>query len=471
MAPGRSRSAASCARARTWSRSASATSTCASGSTPAHAHTELADAYLRHGLHRAVVSLEQPAAVRVTLASIDQRNWRGAAAVRILRWPQPAPDAPPDQRLLGFHGARQGQRAAGAKRSRLVARGDRAHARGRGAFRGGERHAGAGRKPNTSAAPSSSTCCTSSPMAAGPPNRRRRISPRSDDSTGEARAAVLRALNEFNLAAGMGPEVPRAEQRALLDTAVASRCSARRSSSKRTNCTPTRSPRCLRAAFANDVLGDFERAAPVYRDSSRARARARGDKLFEVRATQNLAFIARRQGNMAQAVAMCDELLPLIERDRNPDLYATLVEQSRFRAHRARRFRPRADAAHRGAGAVFRARRRGPDGARARGAGGDPVPQRQRRARAGHHRKRAAAVRTCARPGRLRFGACASRAMRRPSSVSTTLRSNTCAAPSDRDKQRHHHRADARAHRRRIARARQPARRRTAVVAGAADEE
>ena len=41
------------------------------------------------------------------------------------------------------------------------------------------------------------------------------------DATGAARAAVLRALNEFNIAAGMGAEVPRAEQRALLDTAVA----------------------------------------------------------------------------------------------------------------------------------------------------------------------------------------------------------------------------------------------------------
>jgi hypothetical protein len=35
-------------------------------------HTELADAYLRHGLHRAVVSLEKPAVVRVTLASTDR---------------------------------------------------------------------------------------------------------------------------------------------------------------------------------------------------------------------------------------------------------------------------------------------------------------------------------------------------------------------------------------------------------------
>ncbi len=53
--------------------------------------TELADAYLRHGLHRAVVSLARPDAIRITLSNVDQRSWRGAAAVRILRWPPPAP--------------------------------------------------------------------------------------------------------------------------------------------------------------------------------------------------------------------------------------------------------------------------------------------------------------------------------------------------------------------------------------------
>src|SRR5688572_13239919 len=65
-------------------------------------HAELGDAYLRHGLHRTVVSLQAPAALRLTLNSIDQRSWRGAAAVRILRWPRPADGAPEDQRLLGY---------------------------------------------------------------------------------------------------------------------------------------------------------------------------------------------------------------------------------------------------------------------------------------------------------------------------------------------------------------------------------
>src|SRR4051812_13301130 len=57
--------------------------------------TALADAYLRHGIHRTVVSLEGPATLRLTLASIDQRSWSGAAGLRILRWPQKNPQAPP----------------------------------------------------------------------------------------------------------------------------------------------------------------------------------------------------------------------------------------------------------------------------------------------------------------------------------------------------------------------------------------
>ena len=285
-------------------------------------HTELADAYLRHGLHRAVVSLEQPAVVRVTLASTDQRNWRGAAAVRILRWPQPSPDAPPDQRLLGF--------LALGKANALLAKSD--HASWRAAIAPMREAAAHFAAANDMQALAESEYQRSAvelnllyEFADG---RRTAESAQAhfatmDDSTGEARAAVLRALNELNLAAGMGPEVLRKEQRAMLDSAVSRLQRAQvffEANELHTDALAALLASCIR----ENVLGEFERAAPVYR-SVRARARARGDKLFEVRATQSLASIARRQGNMAQSVAMLDELLPLIDRDRTPDLYATLV--------------------------------------------------------------------------------------------------------------------------------------------------
>ena len=72
------------------------------------------------------------------------------------------------------------------------------------------------------------------------------------------------------------------------------------------------------------MLGDYERCVPVYQ-AVRVRANARRDKVFEVRATRTSRPLAVRQGNAAQSVEMFDAVLPLIERDRNPDLYATLI--------------------------------------------------------------------------------------------------------------------------------------------------
>lgn len=88
------------------------------------ARTELADAFLRHGVHRMVVSLPERSRFEVTLVSTDQREWKGAAAVRILRWPASEPDAEPDHRLLGFRALGEGsavaaQDNAGAWRSAL----------------------------------------------------------------------------------------------------------------------------------------------------------------------------------------------------------------------------------------------------------------------------------------------------------------------------------------------------------------
>ena len=52
----------------------------------------------------------------------------------------------------------------------------------------------------------------------------------------------------------------------------------------------------------------------------------RDDKVFEVRATQNLAAASPCGGATPRnPSAMFDAVLPLIERDRNPDLYATLI--------------------------------------------------------------------------------------------------------------------------------------------------
>jgi CHAT domain-containing protein/tetratricopeptide (TPR) repeat protein len=285
-------------------------------------HTDLADAYQRHGLHRTVVSLAQPAAIQFTLASVDQRNWRGAAAVRILRWPESGPDAPPDPRLLGY--------VAIGKADALIARADSASWRASilPLRQAAAYFAAANDMQALAEAEYKRSAVELNLLFEFTAGRRSAESAQAhfaaaDDETGEARAALLRALNEFSIASGMGADVPRAEQLALLDAAVLRTQQAQlwfEAHGLETDAIAAMYASCIR----EQVLGEYERAAPVYR-AIRARARARGDKFFEVRATRNLAAIAARQGKVAQSVAMLDEVLPLIDRDRNPHMYAMLI--------------------------------------------------------------------------------------------------------------------------------------------------
>ena len=285
-------------------------------------HTELADAYLRHGLHRTVVSLEQPASVRILVSSVDQRAWRGAAAVRILRWPRPTADSPIDERLLGYMALGIG--------NELIANSDSASWR-------------AAISPLRQAAAHFEAVNDLQALAETEYQRGyvefnllfefqdgRRSAESSQahfiaagDETGAARAAVLRALNEFNIATGMGADVSRLEQRALLDAAVARTQRAQAyfdAHELYSDAMNAMLVGCIREL----VLGDYEPCVPVYQ-AIRVRANLRHDRVFEVRAVQNLAAAAVRRGNAAQSVEMFDAVLPLIERDRNPDLYATLI--------------------------------------------------------------------------------------------------------------------------------------------------
>jgi len=285
-------------------------------------HIELADAYLRHGLHRTVVSLDEPAAVQITLSSVDQRTWRGAAAVRILHWPRPSADAPLDERLLGY--------MALGKANELVAKTDSASWRASiQPFRQAAAHFETANDLQTLAETEYQRGSVEFNLLYDFEDGRRTAESAqahfhaAGDETGAARAAVLRALNEFNVAGSMGPEVPRAEQRALLDLAVTRVKRAQtyfESHELYTDALNALNVSCIR----EHVLGDYDATVPVYHEI-RTRARARGDKLMEARATQNLAVIAMRQGNVAQSVEMFEAVLPLIERDRNPDLYATLI--------------------------------------------------------------------------------------------------------------------------------------------------
>jgi len=285
-------------------------------------HTELGDAYLRHGLHRTVVSLGAPARLVVTLISIDQRTWKGAAAVRILRWPKSAPDAEPDHRLLGFRALGEGNALAAQDNAaawRAALRPLREAARQfqaandtqslaeaeyqRGYLEYNLLHDyGAGRRTAGSA--------MAHFRSAG-------------DTVGAQRSAMLLGLAEFSIAGGMGPEVPRSEQRVLLNTAARRMTEAQaffEAADMQTDALAALGWSRIR----EDVLGRYEENVAVH-EAIRRRARARGDQYSEAIATQELGYIAQRRGDTVRAAALYESVLPYIERNRNPEMYATLL--------------------------------------------------------------------------------------------------------------------------------------------------
>jgi CHAT domain-containing protein len=274
--------------------------------------TELADACLRHGVHRTVVSLAAPARLRFTLDSIDQRGWKGAAAVRVLRWPNGAPDVPEDERLRGFRA--QGEANAliardnvQAWRAALAALNEAArHFQAANDLQGlAEAEYQRGWLERTllfefDASRRTAAAALAHFRAAG-------------DPVGAQRAAVLLGLDEFSIASGLGPNVPHAERRALLENAARRVAGAQAFFEARDM-----------QSDALAALGAAGRDNVAVFETLRSRARLRDDRYFEVVAAENLGALARRRGDVARAAALYEGVLSLIDRDRNPELYAAL---------------------------------------------------------------------------------------------------------------------------------------------------
>ena len=228
------------------------------------------------------------------------------------------------------------------------------------------------------------------------------------DVLGAQRAAMLLACAEFALAGGHGSA--GAARRATRAARYRHRrdCARRRRSSSRTTCRATRCTRSTASRIREDRSSGAARTARWSIEAIRRRARARGDRFFEVSRRSSLAAIAQRKGDVVRAAALYESVLPMIERERNPELYAALAGRSRRRADRARRIRSRAGAALRGARVVRRARRRQP----ARRASWRRSPPSSSAAATSSARSDTiesalAAVRALARPGRPRIGAAA----------------------------------------------------------------
>jgi CHAT domain-containing protein/tetratricopeptide (TPR) repeat protein len=284
--------------------------------------TELADAYLRHGLHRTVVSLDAPATVRITLDSVDQRTWRGAAGLRILRWPDIQAGSDADHRLMGFKALGQA--------SALVARTDKESWRAAvKPYREAALHFDEARDARSQADAEYQLGWVELFLLYEPEDARRTAESAQqhyaavNDETGEHRAAMLRGLAEAGIAAAMPPEVPRTEQRQVLDRAVGRFERARRYFAAHEMHTDEINA-LNRTAIRPQLLGDFDACAAVYREALNL-ALARKDRFFEAGFSSNLGYVAMRKGDAAKASGLYEQALPLIERDRNPDLYATII--------------------------------------------------------------------------------------------------------------------------------------------------
>jgi CHAT domain-containing protein/tetratricopeptide (TPR) repeat protein len=281
-------------------------------------HTDLGDAYLRHGLHRAVVSLDVPATLQLTLASIDQRSWHGSAGVRILRWPKAPSDSAPDERLLGFMELGKG--------NALVGKGTRdAWLAAVGPMREAAEHFRRANDPRSLAEAEYQLGWVEFDLLLDFDDARRSGEASFahfravDDELWAQRANLLVALAETQLAS----ERKGGEREMRFAEVTRRLVEAQQYFEEHEEVTDA-----LRAlnlqAMPDAIRGRNDRVAAIYQ-VIRRRAHARGDRFFEAGAIQNLAYIANRNGEMARAASMFESVLPLIERDRNPDLYATIV--------------------------------------------------------------------------------------------------------------------------------------------------
>jgi CHAT domain-containing protein/tetratricopeptide (TPR) repeat protein len=279
---------------------------------------DLADAYLRHGLHRTVVSLDEPRPVRISLTNAEHHSWRGGAAIRILRWPKAAPGGAPDRRLAGFIALGEG--------NELVARGTPEDWRAAiEPLRRAATHFRDARDLRSlaetdyqrgnvefdllldfQAARASALSAIAGYRLVG-------------DNLGAARANLLLGLAEVNLAGDKAPQ----ELRAKLEVAHAYFLDALRYFEAEGHVTDAMHARNL-SAIRDMRLGNYPVIEKIY-EEIRTRALARGDVYFEISVTQNLAFVTSRRGDLARAVAMYQSVLPKIDRENQANLYATVA--------------------------------------------------------------------------------------------------------------------------------------------------
>jgi CHAT domain-containing protein/tetratricopeptide (TPR) repeat protein len=292
----------------------------------AGARVEIEDAVPRHGLHAQVASLASTGDLRIELRSVDHRTKHGTVMLRAARWRR-AVDVTPGERELGYaaFGLAGTQTAAGTRESWAkaaallneavahfeLARDDRARAQAQYTLG----HLQYLLIDDRQAAIRAAEAATESYE-------------NIDDDVGTHNAATLRAASELEIASGMNAGTQRAAQRALYDAADRRLSEAVEFFTQRgmpVNAEYAVNMRGVRAVY----LGEHEEAAKFLALAIEM-ARANEDVREEVTSLANLAWVHYRLGFVAEAAREYSQLLPLVERDRQPILFGAILNNYGF---------------------------------------------------------------------------------------------------------------------------------------------
>ncbi len=287
---------------------------------------ELADHVPRHGLHARVVRVTAPTRLLVELRSADNSKKVGQGLVSISRWSRPASDEPGEleRGFVAFGIA--GEQTALKEPEANARAADKLHeaaahfdAAGDDAARAQANYTLAnlqylGREEFTAAIRATEAA--------------RDAYESGDDQIGVQNSLTLRAAAELEFAAGMNAGTQRAEQAALYD--AADRRLALAADFFSSHAAP------VRAAYAVNMrgigklyTGDYEAAGGFFAQALEM-SRVNRDVREQAKSLSNLAWVHNRLGYIAQAAEEYEALLPMVERDRQPAQYASVLTNYGF---------------------------------------------------------------------------------------------------------------------------------------------
>ena len=284
------------------------------------------DTVPRHGLHAAVVSVSTSTGVSVELRSTDHRTKRGTATLKVARWQRAATDSPGEReqgyKAFGLAGEQTALKTkdSWAKAAALLNEAA-AHFETAGDDAGQAQsqytlgHLQYLERDDRLAAVRAAEAATDSYEKLG-------------DEAGIQNAATLRAAAEVEIASGMSAGPQRAEQRSLYEAADRRLVDAAKyfvEHNMPVNAEYAVNMRGIRAIY----LGEHEQAIEILTRAV-AMSRANHDVGEEMKSLANLAWVHYRIGRIAEAAGEYSQLLPLIERDRQPALYAAVLNNYGF---------------------------------------------------------------------------------------------------------------------------------------------